>query len=56
MSSASGYKAPPFQKPPHLILRGPKTTRDFNVEVVQHVADDVPPVVAGRHGHGGDCR
>lgn len=55
MSSASGYKALAFQKPPHLLLSGTKTTRDFNVEVVQHIADDVPPVVAGRHSHGGDC-
>lgn len=44
-----------LQAPPHLLLRGPKATRDFNVEVVQHVADDVPPVVASRHRHRGDC-
>ena len=55
MSSASGYKALAFQKLPHLLLSGPKTARDFNAEVVQYVADDVPPVVAGRHKHGGDC-
>lgn len=54
-SSASGYKALTSQQLPHLLFSGPKTTRDFNAEVVQHIADDVPPVVAGRHSHSGDC-